>query len=31
MITAMLSMMNRRSGSGPTPAPALPPMSTLAR
>jgi len=32
MTQAMMQMMNqRRSGSGPTPAPALPPTSTLTR
>ena len=32
MAQAMMQMMsNRRSGSGPTPAPALPPTSTLTR
>jgi hypothetical protein len=32
MVQAMMSMMSRRgSGAGPTPAPALPPTSTLTR
>jgi len=30
-VAMMLSMMNRRSGPGPTPAPALPPTTTLTR